>query len=35
MGQLQTIKTMLHEISHATYGHGSKDDKTDKETKEV
>ena len=35
MSQLQTIKTMLHELSHATYGHGSKDDKWDKESKEV
>ena len=35
MGQLQTIKTMIHEISHATYGHGSKDDKLDKESREV
>lgn len=33
--QLQTIKTMLHEIAHATLGHGSKEDKWDRETKEV
>ena len=35
MPQLQTIKTMLHEIAHATYGHGSKDDKWDKESREI
>ena len=33
--ELQTIKTALHEIAHATLGHGSKDDKWDRETKEV
>ena len=35
MPELQTIKTMLHEIGHATLGHGGKDDKWDKETHEV
>ena len=35
MGQLQTIKTMIHEMAHAIYGHGGKDDKWDKESKEV
>lgn len=33
--QLQTIKTMIHEIAHATLGHGGKEDKWDRETKEV
>ena len=35
MPELQTIKTMLHEIAHATYGHGSKEDKWDKQSKEI
>lgn len=35
MSQLQTIKTMIHEIAHATLGHGGEDDKWDKESKEV
>jgi len=35
MSQLQTIKTVIHEIAHATLGHGSKEDKWDRETKEV
>lgn len=35
MSELQTIKTMIHEIAHATLGHGSKEDKWDRETKEV
>ena len=35
MPELQTIKTMLHEIAHATYGHGGKDDKWDKESREI
>lgn len=35
MSQLQTVKTMAHEIAHATLGHGSKEDKWDRETKEV
>ena len=33
--ELQTIKTMIHEIAHASLGHGSKKDKWDKEAKEV
>ena len=33
--ELQTIKTMIHEIAHASLGHGSKEDKYDRETKEV
>ena len=35
MSELQTVKTMIHEIAHATLGHGSKEDKWDRETKEV
>lgn len=35
MSELQTIKTMIHEIAHATLGHGGKNDKWDRETKEV
>ena len=35
MSELQTIKTMIHEIAHATLGHGGKDDKWDRETQEV
>lgn len=35
MSELQTIKTMIHEIAHATLGHGNKEDKWDRETKEV
>jgi len=35
MPELQTIKTMVHEIAHATLGHGSKEDKWDRETHEV
>ena len=35
MSELQTIKTMIHEIAHDTLGHGGKDDKWDRETKEV
>ena len=35
MPQLQTIKTMIHECAHARLGHGSKEDKWDRETKEV
>ena len=35
MSQLQTIKTMIHEIAHAKLGHGGEDDKWDKESKEV
>lgn len=33
--ELQTIKTMIHEISHATLGHGGEDDKWDRKSKEV
>lgn len=33
--ELQTIKTMIHEIAHATLGHGAKEDKWDRETHEV
>ena len=33
--QLQTIKTMIHEIAHATLGHGSKEDKFDQSSREV
>jgi hypothetical protein len=33
--ELQMIKTMIHEIAHATLGHGSKDIKLDRETMEV
>ena len=33
--ELQTIKTMIHEIAHATLKHGSEEDKWDRETKEV
>ena len=29
------LKTMVHEIAHATLGHGSKEDKWDRQTKEV
>lgn len=35
ISELQTIKTMIHEIAHATLGHGGKEDKWDRETKEV
>lgn len=33
--QQQMIKTMIHEISHATLGHGGEEDKWDRKTKEV
>ncbi len=33
--QLQMVKTMIHEIAHATLGHGKKEDKWDRQTKEV
>ena len=33
--QLQMLKTMIHEIAHASLGHGSKEDKWDRQTKEV
>lgn len=35
MPQLQTIKTLIHEIAHAELGHGGKEDKWDRESKEV
>ena len=33
--ELQTIKTLIHEIAHAELGHGSEGDKFDRKTKEV
>ena len=33
--ELQTIKTLIHEIAHAELGHGSEEDKFDRKTKEV
>lgn len=33
--ELQTIKTLIHEIAHATLGHGEKEEQWDRETKEV
>ena len=35
LSQQQMIKTLIHEISHATLGHGSKEDKWDRNTKEI
>lgn len=35
LSELQTVKTMIHEIAHASLGHGSKEDQTDRHTKEV
>lgn len=35
LSELQTIKTLVHEIGHAAMGHGSKEDKWDRESKEV
>lgn len=35
MPELQTIKTLIHEIGHAELKHGSKEDKFDRNTKEV
>ena len=35
LSQQQMIKTLIHEISHATLGHGSKEDKRDRNTKEI
>ena len=35
MPQLQTIKTLIHEIGHAELKHGSEEDKFDRNTKEV
>ena len=33
--QLQMLKTIIHEIAHASLGHGGKEDKWDRQTKEV
>lgn len=33
--ELQMVKTMIHEIAHATLKHGSKEDRWDRETHEV
>ena len=33
--EMQMIKTMIHEIAHASLGHGSKEDKWDRKTKEL
>ena len=33
--QMQMIKTMIHEIGHASLGHGGKEDKWDRRTKEL
>lgn len=35
MPELQTIKTLLHEMAHATLEHGSKEDRWNRTTKEV
>lgn len=35
MSELQTIKTLLHEIAHATLKHGSKEDKWTRQDQEV
>lgn len=35
MPQLQTIKTLIHEIAHFKLGHGTDEDKYDRQTKEV
>ena len=35
LSQKQMIKTMIHEMGHASLGHGSEDDKWDRKTKEV
>ena len=35
MSEEQTLKTLCHEVTHARLDHGSKDDQTDKRTKEV
>lgn len=32
---LSQLQTMIHEVAHATLGHGGKEDKWDRETKEV
>ncbi len=35
MSEMQTLKTLCHEIAHARLNHGSKDDGIDKRTREV
>ena len=35
LSELQTIKTILHEIAHASLGHGGENDKWDRQTHEV
>jgi hypothetical protein len=35
MSELQTVKTLIHEIAHAELGHGGEDDKWNRESKEV
>ena len=35
MPEEQTLKTLLHEVGHATLGHGGKDDHLDRRTREV
>lgn len=35
MSEMQTLKTACHEIAHARLNHGSKEDQTDKQTKEI
>ena len=35
LSELQTVKTMIHEIGHTSLGHGGKDDKWDRATHEV
>lgn len=35
MSEMQTLKTLCHEVAHARLNHGSKDDQTDKRTREV
>ena len=35
MSEMQTLKTLCHEIAHARLNHGSKDDDNDKRTREV
>ena len=35
MSEMQTLKTVCHEIVHARLSHGAKDDQTDKRTREI
>lgn len=35
LAELQTIKTLIHEIGHVELGHGGEEDKFDRKTKEV